>query len=45
LIAQLQAMPKYRRPIGDEKAAAGMRLWGERRYLQQMRAKEARWRR
>jgi phage terminase large subunit-like protein len=43
LIAQLQAMPKYRRPIGDEKAAAGMRLWGERRYLQQMKAKEARW--
>jgi Phage Terminase len=39
LIAKIQQMPPYRRPIGpDERAASGMRFLGERRYLQMQSA-------
>jgi Phage Terminase len=45
LIAQLQAMPRYRRPMDDGLGTAGARFWGERRWLQMERAKAIRqWR-
>jgi Phage Terminase len=35
VIARIQAMPKYERPMGpDAQRAAGMRIFGERRWLQ-----------
>jgi hypothetical protein len=37
-IAKLQMMPKYQRPIGDERIRRGEAIYGERRFLQmQMR--------
>jgi phage terminase large subunit-like protein len=38
LLARLQAMPKYQRPMGpDEQRASGMRIFGERRWQQMAR--------
>ena len=46
LIAKIQQMPRYKRPVGpDQLAASGMQIFGERRWLQMQKAKEMRrWR-
>jgi hypothetical protein len=43
LVAELEMRPRYRRPIGpDARAASGMQIFGERRYLQMMKARDMR---
>jgi hypothetical protein len=42
---QAEAMPPYRRPLGDDAQAAGARFWGERRFGQMLRMRQTRqWR-
>jgi hypothetical protein len=34
VVAKLQQMPRYRRPIGDDRTRSGEAIYGERRFAQ-----------